>query len=88
LLKDYPDYGHLDEVLFRLGECQILVGRTAEALPHLSQLVNDYPKSEFVAEAQKLIETASSRSAVPAPAPSPSPEPSPSPSPAAPGTRP
>jgi hypothetical protein len=27
VLKDYPDYGHMDEVLFRLGECLALAGR-------------------------------------------------------------
>ena len=84
LLRDYPDYAHMDEVLYRLGECLILAGRAAEALPHLSRLLSEYPKSEFLDEAQKLMASASSK--VPAAAPAPSPQPSPSP--AAPGTRP
>jgi len=83
LLKDYPDYAQMDEVLYRLGECLILVGRASEALPHLAKLLSDYPKSEFLDDAQKLMASTSSKvPAVPAPVPEPSP------SPAAPETRP
>jgi outer membrane protein assembly factor BamD len=87
LLKDYPDYAQMDEVLYRLGECLILVGRGAEALPHLAKLVSDYPKSEFLDDAQKLMASASSK-VPPAPAPAPAPTPQASPSPPAPETRP
>jgi outer membrane protein assembly factor BamD len=83
LLKDYPDYAHMDEVLYRLGECLILVGRATEALPHLAKLLSDYPKSEFLGDAQKLMASASSKVPV-----VPAPVPQPSPSPAAPETRP
>jgi outer membrane protein assembly factor BamD len=83
LLKDYPDSAHMDEVLYRLSECLILVGRATEAMPHLSRLLSEYPKSEFLGDAQKLMASASSK--VPA-APAPTPEASPSPP--APETRP
>jgi outer membrane protein assembly factor BamD len=77
LLKDYPDYGRTDEVLFRLGECLTLTGRGAEALPHLARLLKDHPQSEYADEARRLMETASQGPATTAPSPSPSPYPSP-----------
>ena len=39
VLKDYPDYRALDEVLFRLAECLQASGRSAEALPHLGRIL-------------------------------------------------
>ena len=79
VLKDYPDYGRTDEVLFRLAECLTLSGRGAEALPHLGRLLKDYPQSEYADEARQLMATASQTPPAP-PAPS-SPAPSPSPTP-------
>jgi outer membrane protein assembly factor BamD len=86
VLKEYPDYTRTDEVLFRLGECLTLSGRGAEALPHLSRLIKDYPQSGYADEAHRLMETASQAPATAPASPAPSPEPSPSPS--VPGTRP
>jgi len=89
ILAEYPDYSGTDEVLFRMGECLMAQSRRAEALPHLSRLVETYPDSEFVGEAKKLIEVIASSPPVPpaaempTPAPSPSPSPSPSPTPGA-----
>lgn len=54
IIKEYPDYDRLDEVLFRLGECLGNAGRYAEARPYLGRLRAEYPNSEFVADAQKL----------------------------------
>ena len=85
ILTEYPDYDQLDEVLYRLGECLGLSGRPAEALPHLNRLIEEFPKSERVEDAQQLIADLSRVSPTqPPPSPSPSPAASPSPSPAAP----
>ena len=83
LLKNYPDYGQMDEVLYRLGECLALAGRGPEALPHLSRVVNEYPQSKYADDARKLM----GRNEAHTPAPPP-PAPEPSPSPMAPETRP
>lgn len=96
ILKDYPDYQSLDEVMFRLGACLMESGRGPEARPVLARLVEDYPKSSFVEEARRLLATpdppkvpqAPPTTASPSPAPSPipgapSPTPSPSPTPPA-----
>jgi outer membrane protein assembly factor BamD len=56
ILKDYPDYAQIDEVLFRLGECLALSGRKAEAEPELQKLVANHPNSPFVSEARELIQ--------------------------------
>jgi outer membrane protein assembly factor BamD len=76
VLKDYPDYRSLDEVLFRLAECLIASGRAPEALPHLGRLVEEYPKSSWVEPAKQLMATAAAIPPVPSPAPKP---PSPAP---------
>ena len=76
VLKEYPDYRALDEVLFRLAECLQASGRGSEALPHLGRLLEDYPKSSWVEPAKQLM----AASAVAPPAPSPAPK-APSPAP-------
>lgn len=84
ILSQYPDYQALDEVLFRLAECLALSGRSAEALPLLARLLEDYPKSGLADPARRLISQLSPKnplalpSGTPAPvAPSPGPGTSP-----------
>jgi outer membrane protein assembly factor BamD len=78
ILSEFPDYQGLDEVLYRLSECLNNEGRPSEALPHLNRLIEQYPKSSFVAPARELM------SSLPPSAPRlPSPAPTPGPSPAA-----
>lgn len=89
VLKDYPDYKALDEVLFRLGECLQTSGRGAEALPYLGRLLEEYPNSSWAAPARALMAAAAAAPPAPSPTPSPAaatpspapvnPEPSPSP---------
>jgi outer membrane protein assembly factor BamD len=54
ILRDYPDYEKIDEVLFRLSQCLGAAGRYGEALPLLARLEMEYPESPFVADGQKL----------------------------------
>jgi outer membrane protein assembly factor BamD len=87
VLKDYPDYRALDEVLFRLAECLQASGRAPEALPHLGRLLEEYPKSSWAEPARQLMAVLAAIPASPSPAPkvpSPAPpKPGASPSPAA-----
>jgi outer membrane protein assembly factor BamD len=87
VLKEYPDYRNLDEVLFRLAECLQASGRGKEALPHLGRLLEEYPKSSWAGPARELMVVAAATPPSPSPAPrapSPAPQtPSPSPSPSA-----
>lgn len=82
VLKEYPDYHALDEVLFRLAECLQASGRGAEALPHLGRLLEEYPKSSWAEPAKQLMAAAAAT-----PAPSPAPK-APSPAPEKPGASP
>lgn len=80
ILDDYPDYQHLDEVLFRMGECLVKVGRAGEAPPHLSRVIDEYPNSSFAGPARQLLESIPN---LPQPAPAATPQPAPSASPTA-----
>ena len=85
ILKEYPDFGDLDQVLLHLAECLHAEGRTAEALPHLGRLLEDFPQSDQADTARALMETWSQEPAVPAPptaVPTPGAGASPAPSPA------
>jgi outer membrane protein assembly factor BamD len=82
LLNDYPDYDQIDEALYRLGDCLVTAGRAAEALPHLSRLIESYPQSIWVKAAQTLMEQASKVAPAPSPAPPPAASPETPPAPA------
>jgi outer membrane protein assembly factor BamD len=72
LLADYPDYAGMDKVLFRLAQCLAVMARTAEALPHLARLLEEYPESSFTEQARKLYHQLAT-SGAPSPAPPPVP---------------
>jgi outer membrane protein assembly factor BamD len=93
ILKDYPDFDDLDLVLLHMAECLHAQGRTAEALPHLGRLLEDFPESAQAETARSLMEEWSNEpppppapagaGAVPSPEASPATPPSPLPSPPA-----
>lgn len=55
LLKDDPGYTRRDAVYFYLADSLSKLNRNAEALPYLERLVEEFEKSEFLAETQKRI---------------------------------
>jgi len=67
VVSDYPDYARMDEVLFRLAECLDAGGRKAEALPHLSQILAEYPQSPFTKQAQELMDRLNKEGVTPPP---------------------
>ena len=79
VLKEYPDYKSIDEVLYRTGECLVASGRGAEALPHLGRLVQEFPSSAWVVQARALMATAAATPPPAAPAGTASPAPATSP---------
>jgi outer membrane protein assembly factor BamD len=88
ILKDYPDFDDLDLVLLHMAECLHAQGRTAEALPHLGRLLEDFPESGQADTARSLMEEWSHEPVTPAP-PSPTPPSPPATTPASPpGTAP
>src|SRR5262249_24607504 len=55
LLKDDPAYTQRDAVYFYLADSLTKLKREAEALPLLEKLVQEFEKSEYLAEAEKRI---------------------------------
>jgi tetratricopeptide (TPR) repeat protein len=56
IVKDYPDFDELDLVLLHMAECLHAQGRTAEALPHLGHLLEEFPDSAQADTARSLME--------------------------------
>jgi outer membrane protein assembly factor BamD len=56
VLKNDPEYTHRDAVYFYLAESYMRVQRPPEALPLFEQLVKEFEKSEYLADAQKRID--------------------------------
>src|SRR5205823_6206366 len=55
VLKDDPSYTGRDALYYYLAESLVKLNRSAEALPLLEKLVQEFEKSEYLAEAQKRI---------------------------------
>jgi outer membrane protein assembly factor BamD len=54
VLRNYPDYENLDEVLFRLGQALAASARYAEARPIFARLEEEYPESKWIKEAREI----------------------------------
>jgi outer membrane protein assembly factor BamD len=55
VLRRYPDYENLDEVIFRLGEALNASARFAEARPVIARLEEEYPDSQWLPKARELL---------------------------------
>jgi outer membrane protein assembly factor BamD len=55
LLKQDPDFTSRDAVYFYLGEALVKGKKNAEALPYYEKLVEEFQKSEYLADATKRI---------------------------------
>jgi len=55
VLKNDPEYTGRDEVYFYLAESYVKIKRDAQALPYYEKLVNEFPKTEHLQDAQKRI---------------------------------
>jgi TolA-binding protein len=54
-LKQDPDFTSRDAVYFYLGEALVTGKKNAEALPYYEKLVEEFQKSEYLADATKRI---------------------------------
>ncbi len=50
VLEKFPDYPRLDEVLYIMAFNQYEAGKSKEAIDNYSQLIRQYPKSEYVSD--------------------------------------
>jgi len=51
ILQQYPDYERLDEVIFRLGQGLMEAGKAGQGVSYLQRLVNNYPDSRYIPNA-------------------------------------
>jgi TolA-binding protein len=50
VLKDYPEYPRLDEVLYIMAYNEYQAGKNKEAVQNYSKLIRQYPSSDYVAD--------------------------------------
>ena len=56
ILDKYPNFGNMDEVLFKLANTYMVEEETDQAARYFQSIVRDYPNSEFVDDAKKQLE--------------------------------
>jgi len=59
VLKDDPGYPERDAVYYYLAESLLKTDKKAEALPYYDRLVKEFERSEYLADAQRKLETLS-----------------------------
>ena len=57
ILKNDPEYSRRDAVYFYLAQAYLRINRTAEALPYLDRLIEEFESSEYLEQAKKLSDT-------------------------------
>jgi tetratricopeptide (TPR) repeat protein len=55
VLQEFPEYGRLDEVIYRLGDGLMKATKKKEAISFLTRLVKNYPKSKYLADSHLAI---------------------------------
>ena len=56
ILDKYPNFGNMDEVLFKLANTYMLEEETDQAVRYFQRIVRDYPNSNYIAESKKQLE--------------------------------
>ncbi|MGQ0542026.1 MAG: outer membrane protein assembly factor BamD, partial [Blastocatellia bacterium] len=56
ILDKYPNFGYMDEALFKLANTYLVEEETDQAARYFQRIVRDYPNSDYVAESKKQLE--------------------------------
>lgn len=56
ILDKYPDFGNMDEALFKLANTYLLEEETDQAARYFQRIVRDYPNSDYVAKSKEQLE--------------------------------
>ena len=67
ILDKYPNFGNMDEVLFKLANTYMVEEETDQAARYFQTIVRDYPNSEFANESKKQLELIGAK--IPEPSP-------------------
>jgi outer membrane protein assembly factor BamD len=66
VMTTYPDYSRMDEVYFYLGSSHLRMNQPDQALPYLTKVVSDFPRSKLAKKATKLLKELDARKKTPA----------------------
>ncbi len=55
VMSEYPDYTGMDKIYYYLGYCHFQMKEPDRAFPYLTKLVSDFPNSQFVKKALKIL---------------------------------
>ncbi|MDM7921122.1 MAG: outer membrane protein assembly factor BamD, partial [Pyrinomonadaceae bacterium] len=56
IMDKYPDFGYMDEVLYKLAVTYLVEEETDQAARYFQQIVSDYPNSEYVKKSKEQLE--------------------------------
>lgn len=56
ILEKYPQFGYMDEALFKLAVTYMTEEETDQAARYFQRIVRDYPNSEYVAKSKEQLE--------------------------------
>ena len=55
VLENYPTFSRNDEVYWALGEAHVTCGSPMQAMPYYKELIDNYPSSDFKADAEERL---------------------------------
>jgi outer membrane protein assembly factor BamD len=61
VMTTYPDYSRMDEVYFYIGSSFFKLNMIDQAVPYLTKVVSDYPRSKLAKQATKLLKKIEAR---------------------------
>lgn len=56
ILDKYPNFGYMDEALFKLANTYLVEEETDQAARYFQRIVRDYPNSDYLIESKKQLE--------------------------------
>lgn len=56
ILDKYPNFGNMDEALFKLANTYLVEEETDQAARYFQRIVRDYPNSDYVAKSKEQLE--------------------------------
>lgn len=56
IIDKYPDFGDMDEVLYKLAVTYIVEEETDQAARYFQKIVSDYPNSDYVSKSKEQLE--------------------------------
>ncbi|MCJ7486347.1 MAG: outer membrane protein assembly factor BamD [Candidatus Aminicenantes bacterium] len=55
IMTSYPDYSHLEDIYYYLGDCHFMLRQYDQAVPFFTKVITDYPGISLAKEATKRL---------------------------------